>query len=113
MNINELIEIVRVAWSTVPAPPKVDMKWMEWSSGEDAALAFTGVAAMEVDIRSGGFSSATPLLDLPPRAAAAYLGTFLISLLQGLDFQQRVGFSDDFLTRPHTITCLTNGDFWR
>ncbi len=112
MNTSEMIEIVRAAWSTVPAPPKDDLNSMEWSSGEDAVLAFTGIAPMDVDIESGGFDVAEPLMDLPPRAAAAYLGTFLLSLLKGLDFQEKVGFSDDVITRAHTLTVLMDKEFW-
>jgi hypothetical protein len=112
MNTSDVIEIVRTAWSTVPAPPDDDMKSMEWAWGKEAALAFTGVAPMAVDIRSSGFAAATPLLDLPPRAAAAYLGPFLVALLKGLEFKLRVGFFDDVLTRAHTITALTNRRFW-
>jgi hypothetical protein len=112
MKTIEMMEIVRAAWSTVPAPPKDDMIWMDWDSGQDATLALTGVAPMDVDIRSSGFSVATPLLDLPPRAAAAYLGTFLLSLLQGLEFQRVVGFFDDVITRAHTMTCLMDQNFW-
>jgi hypothetical protein len=107
-----MIEIVRAAWSTVPAPPKDDMKLMDLGWGEDAALAFTGVAPMDVDVESSGFAAATPLFDLPPRAAAAYLGTFLISLLKELKFQEKVGFFDDVVSRAHTLTCLTNQNFW-
>ena len=112
MNTIEMIEIVRVAWSTVPAPPEDDMKWMEWESGQAATRALTGVAPMDVDIESSGFFGATPLLDLPPRAAAAYLGTFLLSTLQGLEFQRVVGFFDDVITRAHTLTCLLGQNFW-
>ena len=112
MKTSEMIDIVRAAWSAVPAPPKDDMKILHWEGGEDAVLAFTGVAPMDVDVESIGFDMTTPLLDLPPRAAAAYLGTFLISLLQGLDFQERVGIFDDFLSRAHTLQCLTQPKFW-
>jgi hypothetical protein len=112
MNTRELIDTVRVAWSAVPAPPRTEMKSMKRSSGEAAALAFTGVAPMNVDIRCSGFAAAEPLLDLPPRAAAAYLGIFLVSLLEGLEFQEKVGLFDDILTRAHTLTCLTNQNFW-
>lgn len=112
MNTSEIIEIVRAAWSTVPAPPKNDLNSIEWSSGQDAVLAFTGVAPMDVDIESGGFDAAEPLMDLPPRAAAAYLGTFLLSLLKGLDFQEKVGFSDDAVTRAHTLFVLKDKEFW-
>ena len=49
---------------------------------------FVGIAPVEVDISSPGFLGCTPLLDLPPTAAAPYLGTYLLSLLQGLKFQE-------------------------
>jgi hypothetical protein len=38
---------------------------MAWGWGEHAARAFTGVAPMDVDMRSKGFYAATPLFDLP------------------------------------------------
>lgn len=113
MTARELEEIVRQAWLGVPAPPEEDMRMMEWGWGEAAAKAFTGVAPVDVDTRSPGFHAATPLLELPHRAAAAYLGTFLISLLQSLDFQDSSGgLFDDLVTRPHTLTMLTTKHFW-
>ena len=68
---------------------------------------------MEVDIRSPGFHAATPLFDLPPRAAAAYLGTYLLSLLQSLQFQETAGLFYDIVTRAHIITCMTDSLFWQ
>ena len=112
MTANELRGLVHAAWAQVPAPPEGDMKMMEWGWGKPAARAFTGVPPMDVDIRSSGFLAATPLLDLPPRAAAAYLGTYLLSLLDSLAFQESTGLFDDFVTRPHTLGCLANGRFW-
>ena len=82
----------------------------EW--GANAARALTGVSPTEVDTRSPGFHAATLLFDLPPRAAAAYLGTDLLSLLEGLDFQEKVGLFDDVVTRANSLTCLTFPDFW-
>jgi hypothetical protein len=112
VTTNELYDLVRDAWSQVPAPPRDDLGMMEWKWGKSAALAFTGVAPVDVDTGSPGFHAATPLMDLPPRAAAAYLGTYLLSLLQSLMFQESVGLFDDIVTRPHTLTCLTNEGFW-
>ncbi len=109
----DLYENVRDAWASIPAPPAEDMKYMTWGWGEEAARTFVGVAPVDVDIDSVGFDAATPLLDLPPRAGAAYLGPFLMSLLKGLDFQQRVGLFDDVLSRAHTLTCLESESFWR
>jgi hypothetical protein len=108
-----LAEEVREAWSTVPAPPAEDLEYMEWGWGEEAARAFVGVRPVDVDIESRGFYAATPLLDLPPRAAAAYLGTYLLSLLKGLRLQEVSGVYDDALTRAHTLTCLTLPSFWQ
>lgn len=85
---------------------------MEWGWGKEAAAAFTGVKPVDVDINSSGFQAAEPLLDLPARAAAAYLGTYLISLLYGLDIQEKVGFPIDISTRAHTITVMTAANFW-
>jgi hypothetical protein len=112
MTTSELYETVREAWAPIAAPPEEDMKFMEWGWGENAARAFTGVAPVDVEIRSPGFHAATPLLDLPPRAAAAYLGTYLLSLLNGLEFQESVDLFDDVVTRAHTLTCLTLPRFW-
>jgi hypothetical protein len=49
-----------------------------------------GVAPMDVDTHSKGFFAATPLLDLPSRAAA-YLGTYLLALLRSLELQKAIG----------------------
>lgn len=86
---------------------------MEWGWGEAAARAFTGVAPVEVDIESEGFYAATPLLDLPPQAGAAYLGTFLLSLLNGLEFYEKLGLFIEPLVLAHTLTSLTSPRFWR
>jgi hypothetical protein len=112
MTTSELRETVRKAWSSVAAPPEQDMQFMEWGWGEEAARAFTGVAPVDVNINSAGFKAATPLFDLPPRAAAPYLGTYLLSLLKWLEFQENAGFFDDVMTRAHTLTVLTERDFW-
>lgn len=109
---NELYAAVRDAWASIPAPPAEDLKYMAWGWGEEAARAFVGIAPVDVDIGSRGFHAATPLLELPPRAAAAYLGTFVMSLLEGIEFQQTFGIFDDVLSRAHTLTSLTLPDFW-
>jgi hypothetical protein len=72
-TIRALSDSVRDAWASIPAPPAEDLKYMAWGWGEDAARELTGVAPMDVDMESKGFYAATPLLDLPPRAAAAHL----------------------------------------
>jgi hypothetical protein len=108
----ELCVAVHEAWADIPPPPPEQLKYFEWGWGAEAARAFVGVAPVDVDRRSEGFRAATPLLDLPAPAAAAYLGTFVMALLESLDFQHRSGMPDDFLARAHTITCLTLPDFW-
>jgi hypothetical protein len=108
----ELATAVRDAWSDIPAPPPEEVEYFEWGWGPEAARAFVGVAPVDVDRRSEGFRAATPLLDLPAPAAAAYLGTFVMALLESLDHQERAGLPDDFLARAHTITALTLPDFW-
>lgn len=112
VTTKELYEQVRNAWSQVPTPARVDLDMMEWMWGKSSALAFTGIAPVDVDTDSPGFHASTPLMDLPPHAAAAYLGTYILSLLQSLMFQELVGLFDDIVTRPHTLTCLTNKGFW-
>lgn len=113
MTANELERRVRAAWTGIAAPPAEDMKHMEWGWGEEAARALVGVAPIEVKIQSPGFRAATPLFDLPPRAAAAYLGTYLLSLLQSLQFQETDGLFYDIVTRAHIITCMTDSLFWQ
>jgi hypothetical protein len=110
-TIRTLTDAVRDAWASIPAPPAEDLKYMAWGWGEDAAREFTGVAPMDVDITSKGFYAATPLLDLPPRAAAAYLGTYLLALLRSLELQKAIGIFSDVEHRAHTLTCLMLPDF--
>jgi hypothetical protein len=107
-----LSDAVRDAWASIPAPPAEDLKYMAWGWGEDAAREFTGIAPMDVNITSKGFYAADPLLDLPNRAAAAYLGTYLLALLRSLEFQKSIGIFFDVITRAHVITCLRTPDFW-
>lgn len=107
-----LSDAVRDAWSSIPPPPAEDLQYMSWGWGEEAWRAFVGIAPMDVDIRSAGFYAATPLLNLPPRAAAAYLGTYLLALLRSLEQQKAIGIFFDIETRAHVITCLELPSFW-
>jgi hypothetical protein len=84
---------------------------MAWGWGEEAWQAFVNVAPMDVDIDSVGFNAADPLLNLPPRAAAAYLGPYLLSLLRGVEGQLAIGLFHDITTRAHTLTCLMLPNF--
>lgn len=108
MNNASMQQLVRHAWNDVPPAPKQHLVILEQGWGAATAAAFLGVRPMEVDTRSPGFHAATPLLDLPATAAATYLGTFLLALLQSLEFQDAVGLFDDFLTRAHVLTVLTS-----
>jgi hypothetical protein len=108
----ELSTKLKRVWSLIEAPPADDMKYMEWGWGKEAAEAFSGVKPIDVDIDSIGFQAASPLLDLPARAAAAYLGPYIISLLEGLDLQEKAGFPIDIATRSHTLTVMTDPNFW-
>jgi hypothetical protein len=108
----ELCSAVHEVWADIPPPSPKQLKYFDWGWGAEAARAFVGVAPVDVDRRSEGFRAATPLLDLPAAAAAAYLGTFVMALLESLDRQQRSEIPDEFLARAHTITCLTLPDFW-
>jgi hypothetical protein len=103
---------VKAAWAGLDTPPSDDMKIMDWEYGESAERAFVGVRPIDVDIDSAGFMAATPLLELPANAAAAYLGPYLVSLLQGFQIQDAVGFPVDVKTRSHTIFVLTSPGFW-
>jgi hypothetical protein len=104
---------VRTAWSPIAAPPAEDLRYMEWACGEKAWRAFVGIAPVDVDISSPAFLGCTPLLDLPAGAAAAYLGTYLLSLLEGLRLQEAGGVFHDVLTRAHVLYCLSDAGFWR
>ena len=103
---------VKAAWAGVDAPPIDDMDIMDWEYGEAAVSAFVGVRPVDVDIGSAGFKAATPLLELPANAAAAYLGPYLVSLLQGFQIQEDVGFPVDVRTSSHTIFALSSPGFW-
>ena len=66
VTTNELYELVRNAWSQVPTPARDDLGMMEWMWGKSSALAFMGIAPIDVDTDSSGFHASTPLMDLPP-----------------------------------------------
>lgn len=83
---------------------------MDWGWGE-ASRAFVCIAPVDVDIHSVGFYAATPLQDLRPRAAA-YLGTYLLSLLRSMERQEDIGIYSNVLTRAHTLACLELPDLW-
>ncbi len=99
-------ELVRLAWQSVAAPPRSSVRVIDREFGERAFKAFAGIAPMSVDIDSAGFHASRPLFDLPPVAAAAYLGTFLLSILCSLDYQEKTGIHDDIFTRPHLLFFL-------
>jgi hypothetical protein len=103
---------VKAAWAAMDAPPPEDMRIMDWEYGEEAVRAFVGVRPDDVDISSVGFRTATPLLELPGSAAAAYLGPYLVSLVRGFQIQQVVGSPADVKTRSYTIAALTSPTFW-
>lgn len=103
-----LIEAIRRAWSPIPAPPVEDLRHLAKSAHDTLA----GVAPMEVDIESPGFQAATPLLELPPRAAAAYLGPYLLNLVREIEEQRATGFSLDVLARADTVAALLQPFFW-
>ena len=108
-----LISAVRQAWSRIPAPPAEDMRVVEWECGEEGVQALVSIAPMDVDIGSAGFLGCTPLLELPPAAAAAYLGTYVWSLLDNLALQEKVGIFADVGTRAHVLHCLMHPRLWQ
>lgn len=103
---------IKAAWAAMEAPAPQDMAVMDWEYGEDAAKAFVGVRPIDVDINSAGFAAATPLLELPAHAAAAYLGPYLLSLIKGFQIEEVVGFPVDIKTRAHTLFAMTSPNFW-
>ncbi len=112
VDIDTMVAVVRSAWSGVPAPPAADLVLIASEWGEEAARAFVGVAPVDVDISSPGFLVCTPLLIIPPTAAAAYLGTYMLGMLRGLWLQERTGLFHDVLTRAHLLHCLSEAGFW-
>jgi hypothetical protein len=100
------------AWAEVDAPPPEAMGGFQDEFGPDSAEAFIGKRPIDVDIRSFGFRNASPLLSLPPSAAGAYLGTYLISLFHELELQENSGLFSDLLTRAHTLAALQRPRFW-
>ncbi|MDX2241605.1 MAG: hypothetical protein NW224_13050 [Leptolyngbyaceae cyanobacterium bins.302] len=113
MNTSDMVIAIREAWSSIPPPPTENLEYVAWGSVKEAWQTFIGIAPVDVDISSPSFLGCTPLLDLPPAIAAPYLGTYLLSLLDGLEFQENLGVFYDVLTRAHTIHCLSEPDFWR
>jgi hypothetical protein len=103
---------VRQAWSGFPAAPAEELKPLEWEFGEPAAREFVGVPPMDVNIGSAGFLGCTPLLTIHPSAAATYLGTYMLSLIEGISLQEKIGIFHDLLTRAHLLNCLTQPRFW-
>jgi hypothetical protein len=107
-----ILDEVRRAWSDVPAANLDDIASIRIRSGKESAQAFEGVKPIDVDIESTGFLSATPLFELRPRAAAAYLGTYLIFYLDDYGIQLAAGVPTDVFNRAHLITFLTRPNFW-
>ena len=93
---------IRKAWSGFPASPAEELKSLEWEFGETSAREFVGVPPMDVNIGSAGFLGCTPLLTIPASAAATYLGTYMLSLTEGISYQEKIGIFHDLLTRAHS-----------
>ena len=110
--IRDLTDKVLCAWGQIPAPPAEDLQYMAWACGEDAWREFVNKPPVKVDISTPAFLACTPLFDLPPGAAAAYLGTYLLSLLASLEFQEESQIFYDILTRSHVLACLSDPNFW-
>lgn len=113
MTTDELFQKVRSAWSEIPPPPPGDLSSLELEFGAASATLFIGVPPVDVDISSGGFLGCTPLLLIKPRASAVYLGSYLLSLLDGLTIQKKTGMFADILTRAHVLHCLQQERFWK
>lgn len=112
MKTDELDAVVRAAWAVVPAPPQDDLKLLAWACGTASWRILAGVRPVDVDISSPAFLGCTPLMDLPPRAAAAYLGSYLLSFVDGIAFQENSVVFYDIVTRSHVLFCLGDTDFW-
>jgi hypothetical protein len=113
MDTANITAAIRNAWSPIPPPPAPQMQYIAEEWGEETLRAFLGIPPMEVDTYTPEFLGCTPLLDLAPSAAAAYLGTYLLSLLEGLAVQERIGVFPDLLTRAHVLNCILQEHFWR
>jgi hypothetical protein len=101
---------IREAWSTVPAPDLAGVPHTDYWN-DTTERVFAGRAPLAVDIASGDFSAAEPLLDLPAAAAGAYLAPFLLALLKELRFQLQFGLFTEIITRAHTISALADEQF--
>ena len=111
-TIQTLSDAIRDAWASVPAPPAEDMKYVAWGWGEAAAREFIGVAPMDVDRDSLGFSIAESLLDLPPRAGAAYLGSFLLSALEVMERHKNGDISWTLTYPGHIVSSFRFSVLW-
>ena len=107
-----MAEGVRKAWAEFPPAAAEELTSLAWEFGEESAREFVGVAPIQVNINSAGFLGTTPLLKIPPTAAAAYLGTYMLSLIEGISLQEKIGIFHDLLTRAHLLNCLTQPRFW-
>ncbi|WP_156339184.1 hypothetical protein [Chondromyces crocatus] len=103
---------IRDAWSDFPTPHPDHLQQIAWAH-PGLLEAFAGVAPIDVKTTSNAFQGCTPLLDLRPEAAAAYLGPFLLSFLQGAQDQRTLGIFVDLIPRAHLLTCLGLESFWR
>ena len=104
---------IRAGWAWIPPPPAEDLKYLAWLCSEEAWKSLVNIAPMAVDLSAPGFLSCDPLFDLPPAASAAYLGSYLLALLEGMAFQQDIGMFSDIVTRAHVLHCLSDADFWQ
>jgi hypothetical protein len=109
-DLDEAVAAIREAWSTMPAPDLAGVAHTDYWD-ETTERVFAGRAPLAVDIASGDFSVAEPLLDLPDAAAAAYLAPFLLALLKDLRFQLQFGIFTEIITRAHTISMLADEQF--
>ena len=113
MTDQEVGDLIRAAWADVPTPAPDQIHAIAWASGDAAWHAFAGVHPNDVDTGSVGFLGCTPLWDLPPAAAAAYVAPYLESLLESVSRQAEVGLFHDVLTRAHVLHCLCTESFWQ
>lgn len=108
----DIADQVQSAWSKLDAAPIEDMEYFTLGWGKRIEHLFVGVKPSDVDIDDEDFRIEMPLNEVPPRAAAAYLGPYLRAFLLDLAFQEKIGFFSEPLLRAHVTVFLTNPRVW-
>ncbi|HVL21221.1 MAG TPA: hypothetical protein VM422_09615 [Amaricoccus sp.] len=108
----EIAAQITKAWSLIDAPPRDDMEYFTIGWGQGEKEVFLDVKPMDVDREDEKFLVADALIELSPRATAAYLGPYLTAFLEDLAFQESEGFFSEPMLRGNVLTLLTMPRTW-